>query len=119
MTVTNNPHYGTAQYNYAVKHNPMAFFTDSMNNPNASLTFSQLQTDLANNTYAQFNWITHNQYNDMHSKLGTNFTYNGVTYAAGTDQQLIAQGDSFLATVSCRRSSPSSRRRTHSRTAPA
>ena len=99
LTVTSNPYYGTAQYNYAVKHNPMAFFTDSMNNPNASQTFSQLQTDLANNTYAQFNWITPNQYNDMHSKLSTDFTYNGVTYTAGTDEQLIAQGDSFLSQI--------------------
>ena len=99
VTVTNNPYYGTAQYNYAVKHNPMAFFTDSMNNPSTGRTFAQLQTDLANNTYAQFNWITPNQYNDMHSKLSTDFTYNGVTYAAGTEEQLIAQGDSFLSQI--------------------
>jgi hypothetical protein len=99
VTVTTNPYNGTKQYNYAVKHNPMAFFTDSMNNPNVGLPFSQLQTDLAHNTYAQFNWITPDQYNDMHSNLSTNFTYNGVTYAAGTEEQLKAQGDSFLSKI--------------------
>jgi hypothetical protein len=96
---TTNPYNHTQQYNYAVKHNPMAFFTDSMNNPNVGVPFSQLQTDLANNTYAQFNWITPDQYNDMHSKLSTDFTYKNVTYAAGTEEQLIAQGDSFLSQI--------------------
>ena len=44
----------------------------------------QLKTDLNNNTVAKYNWITPDQYNDMHSSLNTSFTYNGVTYAAGT-----------------------------------
>ena len=57
--MTTNPYNGTSQYNYAVKHNPMAFFTDSAT---ANVrTFAQLQTDLANNTYAQYNWITPDQ----------------------------------------------------------
>src|SRR5271165_176403 len=53
VTVTTNPYNGTQQYNYAVKHNPQAFFTDSQNQ-NVK-TFAQLTTDLANNTYAQYN----------------------------------------------------------------
>jgi hypothetical protein len=94
-TVTTNPYNGTKQYNYAVKHNPAAFFTDSAT---ANLkTFSQLQTDLANNTYAQYNWITPNQHNDMHSALTGGFTYNGTHYTG--DQAAIAQGDNFLSII--------------------
>jgi len=37
-----NPYNGSHQYNYAVKHNPMAFFTDSNSNPAAYRTFAQL-----------------------------------------------------------------------------
>ena len=32
----------------------------------------------------------------MHSALNTDFTYNGVTYAAGSDEEQIALGDNFL-----------------------
>ena len=92
-----NQYNGSNQYNYAVKHNPMAFFTDSNTNPNAYKTFSQLQTDLANNTYAQFNWITPDQYNDMHSALTNGFTYHGVHYTG--DQSAVAAGDSFLSQI--------------------
>lgn len=95
--VTANPFYGTTQYNYAVKHNPMAFFADSNSNPNAFKTFAQLQTDLINNTYAQYNWISPNQYNDMHSALSGGYTYNGIQYTG--NQAAIAQGDNFLATI--------------------
>lgn len=98
-TVTTNPYNNTLQYNYAVKHNPMAFFTDSATS-NVK-TFAQLQTDLANNTYAQYNWITPNQYNDMHSALsgGFTYTYNGVTTHFTGDQASIAQGDNFLSII--------------------
>ena len=95
--VTANPYNGTLQYNYAVKHNPMSFFTDSLSNPNNGLTFSQLQTDLTNNTYAQYNWITPNQFNDMHSALNGGFTYQAVHYTG--DQAAVAQGDNFLSII--------------------
>jgi hypothetical protein len=97
VAVTSNPYYGTAQYNYASKHNPAVFFTDS--NSAKPSTFAQLQTDLVNNTYAQFNWITPNQYNDMHSALSTNFLYNGTTYTAGTAAETVALGDNFLSQI--------------------
>jgi len=96
-TVTTNPYYHTQQYNFAVKHNPMAFFTDSNTNPNSALPFSQLQTDLANNTYASYNWITPNQFNDMHSALSGGFTYNGTHFTG--DQAAVAQGDNFLSQI--------------------
>ena len=93
VPVTTNPYNGTNQYDYAVKHNPMAFFTDSAT-ANVK-TFAQLTTDLKNNTYAQYNWITPDQLNDMHSSLTGGFTYQGVHYTG--DQAAIAEGDNFLA----------------------
>jgi phosphatidylinositol-3-phosphatase len=107
-----NPYNGSHQYNYAVKHNPFPFFTatngGTATTPNTSPSnaqsqnyapLQQLQTDLNNNTVANFNWITPDQYNEMHSSLNTNFTYNGVTYQAGTDQEAVALGDNFLSIV--------------------
>jgi phosphatidylinositol-3-phosphatase len=104
-----NPYNGSHQYNYAVKHNPFAFFTATNGGtataPNTSPSNSQaqnyaplqqLQTDLNSNTVAQFNWITPDQFNDMHSALDTDFTYAGQTFAAGTDQEAVAVGDNFL-----------------------
>ncbi len=35
----------------------------------------------------------------MHSSLNTNFTYDGVTYQANTDQEAVALGDNFLSIV--------------------
>lgn len=90
-----NPYYGTTQYNYAVKHNPMAFFRDSA--VQNVYPLAQLFEDLANNAVGQYNWITPNQYNDAHSALSDGFTYHGTNYTG--DQSSIAQGDNFLASV--------------------
>jgi hypothetical protein len=49
-----------------------------------------LFTDLANDTVADYNWITPNQYNDMHTAL--NGGYLGLTGDAAN----IKQGDDFL-----------------------
>ena len=35
----------------------------------------------------------------MHSALNTDFTYNGVTYPAGSDAEQIALGDNFLSKI--------------------
>ena len=59
---------------YAVKHNPFVYFDDVTNNqdPNSAncighvRPFSELATDLANNTVAQYAFITPNECNDMH-----------------------------------------------------
>jgi hypothetical protein len=100
-----NPYNGSHQYNYAAKHNPEVFFpsTNGGDDPTSANSQSQnyaplqqLQTDLTNNTVARFNWITPDQFNDMHSTLNTDFTYNGQTFAAGTDQEAVALGDNFL-----------------------
>jgi phosphatidylinositol-3-phosphatase len=93
---------GSTQYNYAVKHNPPAFFTDSNGgddttpaNPR-SQNYSPLQqlfVDLANNTVAQYNWITPDQFNDQHTALKGGFM--GQTGDAAN----ILQGDNFLKQV--------------------
>jgi hypothetical protein len=102
-TVVANPYNGSTEYNYAVKHNPMAFFSDTATQNLEQI--SQLQTDLNNNTVGRYNWITPDQYNDMHSTLAGSFpfTYNGITYDTANgnnnDSEQIAQGDNFLSIV--------------------
>ena len=95
------------QYNYAAKHNPMVFFTDtsggcdtSVGNPMRAqyAPLQQLTLDLQNNTVADYNWITPNQFNDMHTTLANG--YGGPSGAAAKDDRgRIAQGDNFLARV--------------------
>jgi phosphatidylinositol-3-phosphatase len=97
-----NAYNGSTQYNYAAKHNPMVFFRDTNGGDNATQTnplsahyapLQQLQTDLANNTVADYNWITPDQYNDMHTALTGGF--QGKT----GDEANIAQGDNFLSII--------------------
>jgi phosphatidylinositol-3-phosphatase len=97
-----NPYNGSKQYDYAVKHNPPAFFTDTnggynltSSNPAAQYyaPLKQLQTDLNNDTVADYNWITPNQFNDMHTSLSGG--YKGLT----GDNANIKQGDDFLAAI--------------------
>ena len=93
---------GSTQFNYAAKHNPQVFFTDTNggNDPTPANPLSQnyaplqqLFSDLASNTVAQYNWITPNQFNDQHTALTGGFM--GVTGDAAN----IKQGDNFLSIV--------------------
>jgi len=89
----------------------MDFFTDTNGGNNATPTnpeslhyapLEQLQTDLNNNAMAKYNWITHDQFNDMHTGLAGSFTYNGVTYlnnSSTSGAEKIAQGDNFLSQI--------------------
>jgi len=101
-----NSYNGSSQYNYAAKHNPQVFFSDSNGTVNGVPNFTssnplsqnyaplqQLAVDLANDTVADYTWITPNQYNDMHSTLAAGF--QGL---AG-DAANIAQGDNFLSQI--------------------
>jgi hypothetical protein len=90
-----NPYYNTGQFNYAVKHNPMAFFADTQLQNVYPL--AQLFDDLNNNSVGRYNWITPNQFNDAHSALTGGFTYQGTHFTG--DQAGIAQGDNFLSIV--------------------
>ena len=93
---------GSNQFNYAAKHNPQVFFTDSNGGNDAtpanllSNQYAPLQqffTDLSNDTVADYNWITPNQYNDMHTALAAG--YKGLT----GDPAKIKQGDDFVAQI--------------------
>jgi hypothetical protein len=101
-----NPYNGSHQYNYATKHDPQVFFTatnggnDSTPANAQALNYApleQLSADLQTNSVARYNWITPDQYNDMHTALTGGFTYNGNTYTG--DQAEIAQGDNFLSKI--------------------
>ena len=90
------------QFNYAAKHNPMVFFTNTNGGNDAapanplSSSYAPLQqffTDLSNDSVAEYNWITPNQFNDMHTALAGG--YKGLT----GDAAKIKQGDDFLAQV--------------------
>jgi phosphatidylinositol-3-phosphatase len=68
---TVNQFNGANQYNYAAKHNPMLFFSDTNGGNNATPSnplssnyapLQQLLVDLANDTVADYNWITPNQF---------------------------------------------------------
>jgi hypothetical protein len=90
----------SSQYNYAAKHNPMVFFSDTnFGCPAAKSTeyppLQQLAIDLQNNTVADYNWITPDQYNDQHSALSAGY---GI-YVPASDQSAVAEGDNFLARV--------------------
>src|SRR5262249_46934463 len=90
---------GSAQFDYAAKHNPQVFFTDTnggtdstSQNPMSTqyAPLQQLFTDLENDTVADYNWITPNQHNDQHTTLTGG--YKGLT----DDPAKILQGDDFL-----------------------
>jgi hypothetical protein len=93
---------GSTQFNYAAKHNPQVFFTDSNGGDDSTpanplshnyAPLQQLFVDLANNTVADYNWITPDQFNDMHTALKGGFL--GLTGDAAN----IRQGDNFLSIV--------------------
>lgn len=97
-----NAYNGSNQYNYAAKHNPMVFFTDSSGGDDStpanplSKQYAPLQhlaIDLAKDTVADYNWITPDQYNDMHT--GLTGGYKGLT----GDAAKIKQGDDFLSQI--------------------
>jgi hypothetical protein len=94
-----NKYNDSTQYNYAPKHNPMVFFTDTNGGDNTAtsnpLRFryeptQQLAFDLATNQVADYNWITPDQYNEMHSGLTAGFA--GLT----GDASNIKAGDNAV-----------------------
>src|SRR6266571_1871361 len=85
----------TSSGNYAAKHNPLVFFTDVSGNPPSAtntncsshvVPFTQLATDLQNNTVPSYSFITPNLCDDMHSNS-----------CSGSNDP-IHQGDTWLST---------------------
>lgn len=94
-----NHYNGSNEFSYAAKHNPQVFFTDTNGGDNATTSnplshryapLQQLATDLAHDRVADYNWITPDQYKDMHTSLTDG--YKGLTGDAAN----IKQGDDFL-----------------------
>jgi hypothetical protein len=108
-----NPYNGSDQWNFACKHTGSLFFADTNGttsqtvantgtyptNPEAPFysPLPDLANDLVNGTCAQYNVITPDQYNDMHTALSAGITYHGTHYTGDLAQ--IAQGDNFLSIV--------------------
>ena len=95
------------QYNYAAKHNPMMYFTDTNGGCDTSTSnalrlqyapLQQLALDLASNNVADYTWITPDQYNDQHTTLANGYgQYPNSGNSA--DSARLAQGDNFLARI--------------------
>ncbi len=94
-----NAYNNSMQYNYAPKHNPMVFFTDTNGGDDTSTSnplrrnyapLQQLAFDLANDRVADYNWITPDQFNEMHSGLTGGFA--GLT----GDAAQIRAGDNAV-----------------------
>ena len=90
-----NPYNGSPLYDYACKHNPMCFFADTANRN--CYPFAQLGTDLSAGATGRYNWITPDQYNEMHTPLPDGYTYHGVHYTG--DQSAVASGDHCLSVL--------------------
>jgi phosphatidylinositol-3-phosphatase len=94
-----NAYNDSMQYNYAPKHDPMVFFTDTNGGDNLTnanplrhnyAPLQQLPFDLATGHVADYNWITPDQYNEMHSSLSAGFA--GLT----GDVSSIRSGDNAV-----------------------
>ena len=90
----------STQYNYAAKHNPMVFFTDTAGPCPATASIQypplqQLALDLQNNTVADYNWITPDQYNEQHSALSAGYG----SFVPSSDQSAVAEGDNFVSRI--------------------
>ncbi|HWE87758.1 MAG TPA: alkaline phosphatase family protein [Terracidiphilus sp.] len=95
-----NEYNDSLQYNYAPKHNPMVLYADTDGGDNTTPSnplarkyapLQQLAFDLQNNRMADYNWITPDQFNEMHSGLKNGFA--GLT----GDSAQIRAGDNAVA----------------------
>ncbi len=81
---------------YERKHNPFVSYQDVQSNASRLaniVDFSQFASDLANDTVADYSWISPDQCHDMHGRAATPADPCDFSQI----QPLIATGDSFLA----------------------
>ncbi|MFL5657357.1 MAG: alkaline phosphatase family protein [Ktedonobacteraceae bacterium] len=81
---------------YERKHDPFVSYQDVQSNPARManiVDFSQLATDLANNTVPNYSWISPDQCHDMHGRGGGG---SSDPCDFSNEQKLIATGDAFL-----------------------
>jgi len=100
----NSYNYST-QYNYAAKHNPMIFFSDTNGGCPATAStlyppLQQLALDLQSNKVADYTWITPDQCNDMHGITAKSAADISEPDCAGGESELshalIRIGDDYL-----------------------
>jgi len=96
---------GSNQFDYAAKHNPEAIFSDTNGGNNTTTSnplsqqyapLQQLLNDLQTNSVANYNWITPDQFNDMHTTLAGGYVPLGGGPTLTGDAGRIRQGDDFL-----------------------
>jgi hypothetical protein len=83
---------------YERKHDPFVSYLDVQDNPSRManiVDFSQLSTDLANNTVSNYVWISPDQCHDMHGRAAT----PADPCDFSQEQSLISAGDSFLSST--------------------
>jgi hypothetical protein len=112
-----NPYNHTHEFAFTPHHDGQLYFTATNSKAEASHyePLTQLATDLGNGTVSQYNVITPDLFNDMHTALDTTatinnrnkfsgFSYNNNAWMTGTpaqelEQEKVAQGDNFLSQV--------------------
>jgi hypothetical protein len=97
-----DPASGAPRKLYAQKHNPFEYFSDIRNDATRMqqiVPFTQLQSDLDADTVPTFVWISPDQCNDMHGVSAANAAALGNPGCGGTDADVIALGDQFLAST--------------------
>src|SRR5580704_7733095 len=83
---------------YAVRHEPFAYFDNDTNNLKKKSKYciehlrpySELATDLTNNTVAAYNWITPNLCDDMHDNCNGNSIAHGDTWLSQNVPAILA-----------------------------
>ena len=85
---------------YERKHNPFVSYLDVQTSASRManiVDFSQLDSDLASGSVANYVWISPDQCNDMHGRGGTDPATDRCNFANGND--LIRDGDAFLSST--------------------
>ncbi len=85
---------------YERKHNPFVSYLDVQTSASRManiVDFSQLDSDLASGSVANYVWISPDQCNDMHGRGGTDPATDRCNFANEND--LIQDGDAFLSST--------------------
>ncbi|MDA3920026.1 MAG: hypothetical protein PF501_04995 [Salinisphaera sp.] len=102
-----NKYNASHQYSYAAKHDPQVLFDDTSGQGDVSpanpqvrhyVPLKQLRVDLKKGNVANYNVITPDEYNDMHSVLASGFTTASGEHLTGEAARIRAC-DHFLSIV--------------------
>jgi phospholipase C len=86
--------------NYAVRHNPAAYYTTLAGCSTNDVPYTQLASDLAGNTLPAFSFVTPNLVDDMHTApKGTNAVVNGDTWLQSNVPTILNSSEYQAGTV--------------------